>query len=67
MTDNPWIDCERTVAMPVTPLIASSIGFVTSASTCSGVSPGASVSIVTSGGANSGNTSYFVRARTTSP
>ena len=57
MTERPWIDCERTAAMPSTPLIASSIGLVTSTSTCSGESPGASVWIETCGGANSGKTS----------
>ena len=67
MTDRPWIDCERTAAIPWTPLIASSIGLVTSTSTCSGESPGASVWIETCGGANSGNTSSRASATTPAP
>ena len=57
MMESPWIDCERMLAMPVTPLMAFSTGVVMSVSTCSGVNPGASVWIATLGGANSGNTS----------
>ncbi len=57
MMERPWIDCERTMAMPATPLMTSSIGLVTRISTCSGAKPGASVWIETCGGANSGKTS----------
>jgi len=57
MIERPWIDCERTIAIPATPLMTSSIGLVTRISTCSGAKPGASVWIDTCGGANSGNTS----------
>src|SRR6185503_1334975 len=66
-TDNPWIDCERTTAMPCTPLIASSNGLVTSSSTCSGESPGASVWMETCSRANSGKTSSRARARVLAP
>src|SRR3954468_15362998 len=53
--------------MPCTPLIASSSGLVTSSSTCSGDSPGASVWMLTWGGANSGKTSSGARARVLAP
>ena len=42
MTDSPWIEEERSDCTPGTPLMAFSIGCVTSTSTCSAVSPGAS-------------------------
>jgi hypothetical protein len=67
MTDRPWMDCDRTAAMPSTPLIASSSGLVTSTSTCSGERPGASVWIETCGGANSGKTSRRALATTPAP
>ncbi len=67
MTESPWMDCERTVAIPSTPLIASSIGLVTSTSTCSGERPGASVWMDTCGGANSGKTSSREPATTPAP
>jgi hypothetical protein len=38
ITESPWIDCDRTAAIPWRPLMAFSIGRVTSASTCSGES-----------------------------
>ena len=58
-TDNPWIDSDRSDASDATPLVVASIGTVTSASTCSGARPGASVWITTCGGTKSGNTSSF--------
>ena len=58
-TDNPWLDEERSIWMPETPLIAFSIGCVTRTSISSAARPGASVWIPTWGGANSGKTSYF--------
>src|SRR5919106_3098336 len=66
-TDSPWMDCERTAAIPCTPLIASSIGLVTCSSTCSGERPGASVWMDTCGGANSGNTSSGARPSVPAP
>ncbi len=49
------------------PLIACSIGSVTSSSTCSATSPGASVCTLACGGTNSGKTSYFARVSTSTP
>ncbi|GJE45106.1 hypothetical protein AEGHOMDF_4300 [Methylobacterium soli] len=43
MTDSPWIEEERSDSMPGKPFTATSIGCVTSTSTCSGLRPGASV------------------------
>ncbi len=57
ITDRPWIEVERKVSRPGRPPTATSTGCVTSTSTCSESRPGASVWIVTVGGANSGNTS----------
>ena len=57
MTEIPWIEPERSDSIPCSPLRTFSIGWVTSASTCSGERPGASVWIWTCGGANSGKTS----------
>jgi hypothetical protein len=57
ITDRPWIEVERSVSKPGRPPTATSTGWVTSTSTCSESSPGASVWTVTVGGANSGNTS----------
>jgi hypothetical protein len=59
ITERPWIEFERMVARPGNPLSATSTACVTSTSTCSGLSPGASVCTVTVGGANSGKTSNF--------
>ncbi len=67
MTDSPWIEEERSDCTPGTPLIAFSIGCVTSTSTCSAVRPGASVWIPTWGGANSGKTSYLARVSDKAP
>ena len=61
MTERPWIEEERSDCTAGTPLMAFSIGCVTRISTCSAVSPGASVWMPTCGGANSGNTSYLAR------
>ncbi len=58
---------ERTASMPVAPLIACSIGSVTSCSTCSATRPGASVCTMACGGTNSGNTSYLARTSTSTP
>src|SRR2546421_5450677 len=58
---------ERPACTPLAPLIACSIGSVTSNSTCSATSPGASVCTVAWGGTNSGNTSYLARASTSTP
>src|SRR5207249_10715692 len=58
---------ERTACTPLAPLIACSIGSVTSNSTCSATSPGASVCTAAWGGTNSGNTSYLARASTSTP
>ena len=55
--DNPSTDFDRSVFKPVVPLSEFSSGTLTSASTSSVESPGASVWISTRGGANSGNTS----------
>ena len=52
---------------PGTPLTAFSIGCVTRTSTCSDVSPGASVWTLTWGGANSGKTSYLARVSDSTP
>ena len=46
-------------AIPGTPLMVFSIGWVTRTSTCWGESPGASVWITTCGGENSGKTLYL--------
>ena len=56
-TESPWIDSDRIDSRLPAPLTAASIGPVTSASTSSGESPGASVWMTTWGGANSGKTS----------
>src|SRR6266853_3123595 len=66
-TDSPEIVSERTACTPLAPLIACSIGSVTSNSTCSATSPGASVCTAACGGTNSGNTSYLARASTSTP
>ena len=61
--DKPSTDLDRSVFRNGRPLSAFSSGTVTSASTSSVESPGASVCTSTSGGANSGNTSsgaFFV-------
>ena len=55
--DKPSTDLERSTSSPGTPFIAASSGTLMSASTSELESPGASVWISTSGGANSGNTS----------
>ncbi len=57
ITDRPWMEVERRVSSPGRPPTATSTGWVTSTSTCSESRPGASVWIVTIGGANSGKTS----------
>ncbi len=67
ITESPWMDCDRTSAIPFTPLIASSSGLVTRISTCSAEKPGASVWMETCGGANSGKTSSLARARVWTP
>jgi len=54
ITESPCTDCERMDSRLATPLMAFSTGRVTSASTSSGESPGASVWITTCGGAKSG-------------
>ncbi len=59
ITDRLCTEVERSVSSPGMPLIAFSSGWVTSTSTWSGASPGASVRTCTCGGANSGKTSYF--------
>ena len=64
MTDRPWIELDRRDSIPGKPFTATSIGWVTSTSTCSGLRPGASVWTTTEGGANSGNTSYFASPST---
>src|ERR1700704_5688336 len=66
-TDSPQMVPERTACTPLAPLIACSIGSVTSSSTCSATSPGASVCTAAWGGTNSGNTSYLARASTSTP
>lgn len=58
-TDRPWMDSERRDSSEPRPFTAVSMGRVTSASTCSGVMPGASACTVTCGGTKSGNTSSF--------
>ncbi len=55
--DKPSTDLERRTSRPGTPFMAASSGTLMSASTSELESPGASVWISTSGGANSGNTS----------
>ena len=55
--ESPSTDFDRRVFSPVVPLSEFSSGTLTSASTSSVDSPGASVWISTSGGANSGKTS----------
>ena len=57
--ENPWIDSERIDSRPPTPFTPFSTGRVTSCSTCSAERPGASVWMITCGGANSGKTSSF--------
>ena len=64
---SPWMLSLRSAASWGVPLSADSIGRVTSSSTCSAESPGASVWMTTIGGANSGNTSSFVCAATKMP
>ena len=66
-TERPGIDSERNAASPGAPFTAASIGRVTSASTWSGVNPGASVWIETCAGTNSGNTSIGVRRARDAP
>jgi hypothetical protein len=66
-TDTPWIELERSVCTLGTPLMAFSIGRVTRTSTCSGVSPTASVWMLTWAGANSGKTSYLARPSAKTP
>ena len=63
-TERPWIDWERSASRFPRPLIAFSTGRVTSDSTCSGVSPGASVWTITSGGTKSGKTSSLAWSAT---
>src|SRR4051812_8844277 len=65
--DRPIPEEERTRVTPVAPLSWYSSGRVTSPSTSSGASPGASVSTVTVGRFRSGNTSTGVRASWYSP
>ncbi len=64
--DSPSTDFDRSVFNPVVPLSEFSSGTLTRLSTSSVDSPGASVWISTSGGANSGKTSSgaFCAART---
>ena len=57
ITDRPGIDSELTRSTAGIPAVVFSMGRVTSASTCSGARPGASVCTVTVGGTNSGSTS----------
>src|SRR5262249_58624714 len=64
ITERPWIDAERKLLTPGVPLTTFSNGWVTSTSTCSGESPGASVCIVTCGGGKSGKTSNLLRCST---
>ena len=61
MTETPWIELERSVCTPGTPLMAFSIGRVTRTSTCSGRQPTAFGLDADLGGANSGKTSYLAR------
>ena len=57
-TDSPGTDEDRSVLIRLTPLRADSTETVTSCSTSSVESPGASVCTTICGGANSGNTSH---------
>ena len=66
-TDSPTPDDERTRRTPVAPFNWYSSGLVTSTSTSSGASPGASVISVTVGRLRSGNTSTGVRGSSASP
>src|SRR3981081_63507 len=66
-TDVREIVWDRPAVTPLAPLIACSIGSVTSSSTCSATSPGASVCTAACGGTTSGNTSYLARASTSTP
>ncbi len=61
--ERPSTDFDRIVLTPGTPASALSIGTLTSDSTSGVDSPGASVWISTSGGANSGNTSSGIVSR----
>ena len=65
--DRPGIDSERTLITPVEPLTAFSTTRVTSCSTCSESSPGASVWISAWAGTKSGNTSYLAVFKTRPP
>src|SRR5690348_884783 len=67
ITEMPCKELDVSRWIPGTPLTCVSIGVVTSISTCSGVSPGASVCMLIVGGANSGKTSYFALTRLASP
>ena len=67
ITDRPAMDSERSEAMLPRPLMVCSIGRVTSASTCSGDKPGASVCTSTCGGTKLGNTSSLACAATHKP
>ncbi len=61
------MESERTAVTPAAPLTARSTGRVTSCSTCSAASPGASVCTSAWAGTNSGKTSYLAWVRTTKP
>ncbi len=60
-------DMDRTRSTPAAPLTEVSSGTVTSNSTSSGASPGASVKMVTVGRFKSGNTSTGIRVSTYPP
>ncbi len=61
------MESDRTAVTPAAPLTARSTGRVTSCSTCSDASPGASVCTMAWAGTKSGNTSYLAWASTTKP
>ncbi|MBA7579998.1 hypothetical protein ES708_21884 [subsurface metagenome] len=65
--ENPIVELERTLRIPVAPLTAVSIGKVTNRSTSSGAIPCASVITTTVGAFRSGKTSISISDATYIP